>query len=99
MLSSNPKRPGYNKWAVQIKAKSGLPVLFMATYERRTEKIHGEILTFVFDDEAKARQFDADLRNAIRVCKDFEPEQDPRKNSSMNSNPDFILRKRNEFFS
>src|SRR5690606_3245278 len=77
MLSKKPNKPGYNKWAVQIKAKGSLPILFMATHERRTEKIYGEILTFVFDNEAQARRFDSDLRNAIRVCKDFEPAREP----------------------
>ena len=39
--------------------------------------VHTGGLTFVFDDETKARQFDGDIRNAIRVCKDFEPEKEP----------------------
>lgn len=79
-LSKNPEKPGYNKWLVQIKAKGDLPISLTATYERRTEEIDGEIVTFVFDDEVGARQFDSDFRNAIRICKDFEPERSPKEN-------------------
>ncbi|HMM79115.1 MAG TPA: hypothetical protein PKC65_03730 [Pyrinomonadaceae bacterium] len=78
MLSKNPKKPGYNNWAVQIQAKSGLPILLTATREHTTKKIYGEILTFVFDDETRARQFDLDFRNTIRACKDFSPNLPPK---------------------
>lgn len=77
ILSKNPKKSGYNKWAVQIKAKSGLPILLTATREHTTKRIYGEILTFVFDDETRARQFDIDFRNTIRGCKDFSPTLPP----------------------
>ncbi|MCC6328637.1 MAG: hypothetical protein IT174_08980 [Acidobacteria bacterium] len=80
ILSKNPKKSGYNKWAVQIKAKSGLPILLTATREGTTKKIYGEILTFVFDDETRVRQFDLDFRNTIRACKDFSPNLPPKIN-------------------
>jgi len=73
LLSKDPKKAGYNKWGVQIKAKGGSPVLLMATYQHQTKKIYGSILTFVFDDEARARKFDSDFRYAIKRCNSSKP--------------------------
>lgn len=67
-LSKNPQKLGYNKWAVQLKTRKGLPILLMATEASRTEKVYGEILTFVFDDEDAAHSFEAGFRQQIKIC-------------------------------
>lgn len=74
LLSKNPKKAGSGKWAVQLKAKGGLPVRLIATDDDgRIEKIDGHILTFVFDNEELARRFDSQFRQIIRLCSTFDP--------------------------
>ena len=75
LLSRDPKKANtYGKWGVQPSVKGGFSINLIATDNKgRIEKITGQRLTFVFDDETTSRQFDTDFRKAASICSTFDP--------------------------